>query len=151
MSGQENEQFEGTLDGFPTERSGHGIRARIPLEVLASRFADEIREGSNPSIEDYISRFPMYEEDIRDLFPTVEAMERLKADRESDSLRQQFPDQIELERLGEYRVIRELGRGGMGIVFEGRRDRCRQWCRADLRHHRRQRCLRRCHGRSLDP
>lgn len=126
MSSEQPAEFEGTLDGFPTENRGHEARTRIPLEVLATRFADELREGQDPSVDDYAQRFPMYAEEIRDLFPTVAAMERWKADKEAANLHHQVPESFSIERLGEYKIVREMGRGGMGVVFEGRRERSNQ-------------------------
>src|SRR5262249_22106162 len=51
---------------------------------------------------------PDLADQILDLFPTLLALERLPEDRPA-----RLP-----ERLGEYRIVREIGRGGMGVVYE---------------------------------
>ncbi len=91
---------------------------RDPLEVLAEDFASRQRMGLSPSVAEYASAHPELAEQIRELFPTIAAMERLKArsERSSNGLASLGP--VQLERLGDFRIIREIGRGGMGIVYE---------------------------------
>jgi len=94
------------------------LMQRDPLEVLAGEFVDSQRAGESPSMDEYIARHPDLAEQIRELFPTIEAMERLKArsERSADGLASLGP--VKLEQLGEFHIVREIGRGGMGIVFE---------------------------------
>jgi serine/threonine protein kinase len=95
---------------------------RDPLEILAEEFMERRRQGESPSVEEYASSHPDLAEEIRELFPAIAAMERLKArsERSSDGLASLGP--IRLERLGDFRIIREIGRGGMGIVFEAEQE-----------------------------
>ena len=115
-----DDAFEAELDGFPTEIDPRRVRSREQLEVLASEFADKARAGHKPDIEDYVRRYPRMEEQIRDLFPMVAALEQWKSDRESELLRNQLPDNFKIEQLGDCRIVREIARGGMGVVFEAR-------------------------------
>jgi len=95
---------------------------RDPLEALAAEFVERQRRGESPSIAEYAERYPDLADEIHDLFPTVIAMERLKArsERSADGLASLGP--IKLERLGDFRIIREIGRGGMGIVYEAEQE-----------------------------
>jgi serine/threonine protein kinase len=45
-------------------------------------------------------------------------LEQWKSDRENEVLHAQLPDQFKLKQLGDCRIVREIGRGGMGVVFE---------------------------------
>jgi serine/threonine protein kinase len=114
----DDDAFEAELDGFPTEIDPRRVRSREQLEVLASEFADKSRAGLKPNIEDYVRRYPRLEDQIRDLFPMVAALEQWKSDRESELLRNQLPDNFKIEQLGDCRIVREIARGGMGVVFE---------------------------------
>jgi serine/threonine protein kinase len=91
---------------------------RHPIETLASDFTDRLRAGEQPTVQEYVDDNPHVAEEIRDLFPTIEAMERLKTHKESRSGGRASLGPTRLQQLGDFRIIREIGRGGMGIVYE---------------------------------
>lgn len=88
---------------------------RDPVEELAAEFAERFRNGDNVSIDDYVNRYPALAEDIRELFPTIAAMERLSTKRIRESALQ---SRLKPKQLGDFRIIDEIARGGMGIVYE---------------------------------
>ena len=120
------DEFEPVLDGLPVPMDTDGLNSRDSLEVLLSQFADEVRGGAMPSIEDYAARHPELAGEIRELFPLVFSLERWKSDKEVECLRRNVPDEFEVEAFGDYKVIRELGRGGMGVVFHAVHTRSRR-------------------------
>ncbi len=95
---------------------------RDPLEVLATEFIEKLRNGEQPSIPEYAANYPELAEDIRTLFPTIVAAECVKASRERSSDGAVSLGVASLERLGDFRIIREIGRGGMGVVFEAEQE-----------------------------
>jgi serine/threonine protein kinase len=92
--------------------------SRDPLEVVLSAFGEEVRNGNTPSIDDYARRYPDLAEQIRELFPLVHGLEQWKSDREIECMRRNMPAEFSIKKLGDYELIRELGRGGMGVVFQ---------------------------------
>src|SRR4051812_46016916 len=106
----------GSHDETIDDRSRTHGDAGDSFDRLAERFAEACRRGESPSIAGYEARHPEHAEKIRRLLPTVAMMEQLKrvtpANGDVEGGRP-LP-----ERLGEFRVVRELGRGGMGVVYE---------------------------------
>ncbi len=92
------------------------------LDTLAAEFVERHRRGEVPTVDEYAEAHPELAEDIRNLFPTIAAVERLKthSERTEGGLASLGPDR--LERLGEFRILREIGRGGMGIVYEAEQE-----------------------------
>lgn len=95
---------------------------RDPLEMLAAEYMERLRQGQRPEIEDYVARYPALADDIRGLFPTIAVTERLKAREAQSSGGRATLGPSQPERLGDFRLIREIGRGGMGVVFEAEQE-----------------------------
>jgi tetratricopeptide (TPR) repeat protein len=116
------------LDRVDDEAKESLLRNLLEHEVRRRR-----REGEIPLVEEYVERFPQFQSLVRQVFiestfssvnaggdgdawatvpppadPTPNAQSVATVDYKSPAA----------ARLGDYRLIRELGRGGMGVVFE---------------------------------
>jgi WD40 repeat protein/serine/threonine protein kinase len=87
------------------------------LDQLADEFAERYRRGERPALQEYIDRYPDLADKIRELFPALAEMEQVK---EGRAAAEPIPASASAtpERIGDFHILREIGRGGMGIVYE---------------------------------
>lgn len=92
---------------------------RHPVEVLAEEFSERLRRGETPSIEAYAAQHPEHAELIRTIFPSLAVVERWSgAESETPPHRKQRNTIPEHSHFGDFQILRTLGMGGMGIVYE---------------------------------
>ena len=85
------------------------------LEQVLDCYLHELSEGLEPDPEEYVRRHPQLEAALRGVFRTLEFVEATGRTLNASKLSQG-------QRLGEFRIVREIGRGGMGVVYEAVQD-----------------------------
>jgi hypothetical protein len=104
---------------LPLEHDPAEDSERDPVDVATEEFVVLLRRGEAPSVETYASAHPDLADELRALLPAVSFLERSRQSASASGGRQAAPLLPSVpERLGENRILRELGRGGMGIVYE---------------------------------
>ncbi len=90
-----------------------------PLDKLAQSFIERHRRGEPLDIAEYAEQYPELADQIRELFPTLLDMEQLGARlQDVDSVAPVHGVSKSPKEVGGYAIIREVGRGGMGVVYE---------------------------------
>jgi eukaryotic-like serine/threonine-protein kinase len=80
------------------------------LDRLAEEFAGRYRRGERPPLKEYVDRYPELADEIRELFTVMIEIESTETTI--------VPTTALPRQIGDYRIVREIGHGGMGVVYE---------------------------------
>jgi serine/threonine protein kinase len=83
--------------------------ANPELDDLLEELGNRLQAGENLDLEAIIREHPERADELRRYFPALQVLANLNATAEGPAL---------LGELGDFRLLREVGRGGMGVVYE---------------------------------
>jgi serine/threonine protein kinase len=99
-----------------TDTTGDAPAGESAFDRLMDEFMDRLRRGESPDAEEYARRHPEIADEIREVFPTLHLLEEFGGVSGSGPTAGDAP--ASPAQLGEYVILREVGRGGMGVVYE---------------------------------
>ena len=91
-----------------------GDAEQAVADVIAE-ITDRLQAGQSVDVEAYAARCPGAAERIRRLVPALQMMEEALRSAPADG---ETRDEGLSGTLGDFRILREVGRGGMGVVYE---------------------------------
>ena len=113
------------MPSFPVNQKLASADASEPfderLELLVEEAARELQAGNLKDLTRFIAAHPEYSNELRELLPAVELLVHLGNQAEGAStgaVAKSVIAPLPCEQLGDFKLIREIGRGGMGVVYE---------------------------------
>ncbi|MEZ6116313.1 MAG: hypothetical protein R3C28_07040 [Pirellulaceae bacterium] len=102
----------------PLPFSDSNVTERCFADAM-DELADRMLAGESVDIDEYAERYPHLAQRLRMAFKSLQAVHALRSDLPAmDDLSGESTSAGSLGLLGDFRLIREMGRGGMGIVYE---------------------------------
>jgi hypothetical protein len=101
-------------------RLTQGTEADPVLDELLADFANRLQTGEAVEVEAYARQHPERADELRRLLPAVQVLadlEHLAGAEDAPSASAPGRERT-LGTLGDFRLRREIGRGGMGVVYE---------------------------------
>src|SRR5215471_15103471 len=98
----------------------NGASAADPFGQIADEFVEAFRQGKDPSVEEFAGRYPEHADEIREMLPALLLIEKAKSADDTTGLSRRAGSAVAapMQQLGDYQILREVGRGGMGVVYE---------------------------------
>jgi tetratricopeptide (TPR) repeat protein len=93
------------------------VQQDVSLESLVAQVADEFlarqKRGEQPDVEEYAARYPQFATAVREVLTALRVIGLSAASGSAPA-----DGEPATGLLGDFRILREVGRGGMGVVYE---------------------------------
>ena len=105
---------------IPRPTDATGVPGEDEIARLCEEISERLRRGEAVDIEQYAARWPHHADELRQVLFAMQMMTGLLAEPQpGDELSADDPVGGG-QSLGDFQLVREIGRGGMGVVYEAR-------------------------------
>ena len=85
------------------------------LARVVEEITGRLQRGERVDASQYVRQYPEHADSLRELLPALEALDALGGGRDTTHV---VDESAECQRtLGDFQLIKEIGRGGMGVVY----------------------------------
>src|SRR5262245_17864355 len=95
--------------------TGNDVVVDAALADLIEELTDRLHVNPSGDVEGFLAEHPDHAEQLRRMLPALQLLAVSGADERAARL---APADGPTGTLGDFRIIREVGRGGMGVVYE---------------------------------
>ena len=107
----ENQSAKTLGDNSPTDKK------QEEFNELVSQISADLESGKKVDWDGLKTRYPQHAQDLSEIRPAMDALRNLKLAQTETSQPEPVPT-IANQILGDFQIHREIGRGGMGVVYE---------------------------------
>ena len=102
-----------------SRKTNKGCEAFFSFDKLFERVTDRVLGGEPVDVQKLCADYPEHADELRRMLPTVRAMASVSnAPQEKRTAVDTAEEHVENCTLGDFRLRHEIGRGGMGVVYE---------------------------------
>jgi len=106
----------------PNKPTHPTILNEVDLACIVDELVEHMESAQPLDLEAYVAKYPDHADQLRQLIPALEQLVELGSPAEDDDVEHEFGGPVgrhlTTRALGDFRIIREIGRGGMGVVYE---------------------------------
>lgn len=108
-------------DGAAQFDTGQSDTRVEKLAIVLDNYLQQLESGGvPPDLDALVRQHPELEDDLRECAGSLHLLHRMSAGVRQDTSGEDATATPKLNRLGDFAIAREIGRGGMGVVYEAR-------------------------------
>ena len=94
------------------DHSASGIELDDLVAQVVDEYLERLKGGDAPTLEEFVERYPEIGHVLKTLLPALNATQQCDNSADGSFAHGRY------KQIGDFRILRQIGRGGMGVVYE---------------------------------